>query len=119
MRPKLQACVDAIHGGVASAHIVDGRVPHSLLLELFTDAGYGTKITPGAMSLSELQRLEAAHVIGTYARLPVEIVRGEGPWVWDDEGTRVPRLAVRDLGHEPRPLPPGGRRGDPRAGGHG
>jgi len=46
MRPKLQACVDAIHGGVASAHIVDGRVPHSVLLELFTDAGYGTKITP-------------------------------------------------------------------------
>jgi acetylglutamate kinase len=46
MRPKLQACVDAIHGGVSSAHIVDGRVPHSLLLELFTDAGQGTKIGP-------------------------------------------------------------------------
>jgi acetylglutamate kinase len=46
MRPKLQACVDAIHGGVTSAHIVDGRVPHSLLLELFTDAGIGTKIRP-------------------------------------------------------------------------
>jgi acetylglutamate kinase len=44
MRPKLQACVDAIHGGVTFAHIVDGRVPHSLLLELFTDAGIGTKI---------------------------------------------------------------------------
>lgn len=44
MRPKLQACVDAIHGGVTYAHIVDGRVPHSLLLELFTDAGIGTKI---------------------------------------------------------------------------
>ena len=44
MRPKLQACVDAIHGGVSFAHIIDGRVPHSLLLELFTDAGVGTKI---------------------------------------------------------------------------
>ena len=44
MRPKLQACVDAIHGGVTFAHIVDGRVPHSLLLELFTDAGIGTKV---------------------------------------------------------------------------
>jgi acetylglutamate kinase len=44
MRPKLAACVDAIHGGVSFAHIVDGRVPHSLLLELFTDAGQGTKI---------------------------------------------------------------------------
>jgi acetylglutamate kinase len=46
MRPKLQACVDAIHGGVGYAHIIDGRVPHSLLLELFTDAGIGTKIRP-------------------------------------------------------------------------
>jgi acetylglutamate kinase len=44
MRPKLAACLDAIHGGVSYAHIVDGRVPHSLLLELFTDAGQGTKI---------------------------------------------------------------------------
>jgi acetylglutamate kinase len=44
MRPKLQACVEAIQGGVGSAHIIDGRVPHSLLLELFTDAGIGTKI---------------------------------------------------------------------------
>jgi acetylglutamate kinase len=46
MRPKLQACLEAIHGGVSHAHIVDGRVPHSLLLELFTDAGQGTKIGP-------------------------------------------------------------------------
>ena len=46
MRPKLKACLDAIHGGVTFAHIVDGRVAHSLLLELFTDAGIGTKIRP-------------------------------------------------------------------------
>jgi acetylglutamate kinase len=44
MRPKLAACLEAIHGGVSCAHIVDGRVEHSLLLELFTDAGQGTKI---------------------------------------------------------------------------
>jgi acetylglutamate kinase len=44
MRPKLQACVESIHGGVTAAHIVDGRVPHSILLELFTDEGIGTKI---------------------------------------------------------------------------
>jgi acetylglutamate kinase len=43
MRPKLAACVQAINGGVNSAHIIDGRIPHSLLLELFTDAGIGTK----------------------------------------------------------------------------
>jgi acetylglutamate kinase len=46
MRPKLGACVDAIRGGSQSAHIVDGRKPHSLLLELFTDAGIGTMVTP-------------------------------------------------------------------------
>src|SRR5215204_760470 len=46
MRPKLRACLDAIYGGVTYAHIVDGRVPHSLLLELFTNAGIGTKVRP-------------------------------------------------------------------------
>jgi acetylglutamate kinase len=45
MRPKLAACVEAIASGVEAAHIVDGRRPHTLLLELFTDAGIGTKIT--------------------------------------------------------------------------
>jgi acetylglutamate kinase len=44
MRPKLRACLDALSGGATYAHIVDGRVPHSVLLELFTDAGIGTKI---------------------------------------------------------------------------
>ena len=44
MRPKLEACVEAIDAGVSAAHIVDGRTPHSLLLELFTDEGIGTKI---------------------------------------------------------------------------
>jgi acetylglutamate kinase len=46
MRPKLEACVEAIRGGVQHAHIIDGRRPHSLLLELFTDAGIGSKVTP-------------------------------------------------------------------------
>lgn len=44
MNPKLRACVEAIQGGVGAAHIIDGREPHSLLLELFTDEGIGTKI---------------------------------------------------------------------------
>lgn len=47
MRPKLAACVSAVERGVTSAHIVDGRKPHSLLLELFTDEGIGTKIVDG------------------------------------------------------------------------
>jgi acetylglutamate kinase len=44
MRPKLAACVEAIQGGANSAHIIDGRIAHTLLLELFTNAGIGTKI---------------------------------------------------------------------------
>jgi acetylglutamate kinase len=44
MRPKLEACVSALEGGVPNAHIIDGRQPHSLLLELFTDRGIGTKL---------------------------------------------------------------------------
>ena len=46
MRPKLEACVTAVEDGVGAAHIIDGRLPHSLLLELFTDEGIGTKIWP-------------------------------------------------------------------------
>jgi len=46
MRPKLEACLRALAGGVRHAHILDGRHPHSLLLELFTDEGTGTKLWP-------------------------------------------------------------------------
>jgi acetylglutamate kinase len=46
MRPKLEACVQALQGGVENAYIIDGRQPHSLLLELFTREGIGTKLWP-------------------------------------------------------------------------
>ena len=46
MIPKVQACVDAVEAGVGSAHMVDGRIPHGLLLELFTDMGIGTMVLP-------------------------------------------------------------------------
>ncbi len=44
MIPKVKACMAAIKGGVKKAHIIDGRIPHSLLLEIFTDQGIGTEI---------------------------------------------------------------------------
>ena len=44
MIPKLQSCLQAIAGGVPRAHMIDGRLPHSMLIELFTDAGIGTMI---------------------------------------------------------------------------
>ncbi len=46
MVPKMSACLRAVRGGVPRAHVLDGRVPHSLLLELFTDEGVGTMIYP-------------------------------------------------------------------------
>ncbi len=44
MIPKLEACITAIEGGVERAHLIDGRVPHSLLIEIFTDSGIGTMV---------------------------------------------------------------------------
>ena len=52
MIPKVRSCIEAIKAGAASAHLLDGRVAHVLLLELFTDAGIGTMVTPDH---SELQ----------------------------------------------------------------
>ncbi|HZW82946.1 MAG TPA: acetylglutamate kinase [Candidatus Deferrimicrobium sp.] len=45
MIPKIQCCVQAIAGGVGKVHIIDGRLPHAILLEIFTDEGIGTMVT--------------------------------------------------------------------------
>ncbi len=47
MIPKVSCCVQALHDGVTSAHILDGRLMHSILLEILTDQGIGTMVTPG------------------------------------------------------------------------
>jgi acetylglutamate kinase len=44
MLPKMEACLRAVRGGVSTAHVIDGRVPHALLLEVFTDSGVGTMV---------------------------------------------------------------------------
>jgi len=46
MIPKMEACLRAVKGGVPAAHVVDGRVPHSILLEVFTSEGFGTMVVP-------------------------------------------------------------------------
>lgn len=46
MIPKMRACIDAVNGGVAKAAIIDGRQPHSVLLEIFTEEGIGTEVVP-------------------------------------------------------------------------
>ncbi|GIH79143.1 acetylglutamate kinase [Planobispora longispora] len=50
MVPKMEACLSAVQGGVPQAHVLDGRVPHAVLLEIFTDEGIGTMVLPGAAS---------------------------------------------------------------------
>jgi len=49
MVPKMEACLRAVRGGVASAHVLDGRVPHAVLLEIFTDEGIGTMVRAKAL----------------------------------------------------------------------
>src|SRR5262249_49036345 len=44
--PKMEACLRAVKGGGPAAHVVDGRVPHSILLEVFTEEGFGTMVVP-------------------------------------------------------------------------
>jgi len=53
MIPKIESCVAAVRGGVGRPHILDGRVPHVLLLELFTDAGIGTMVTLGPAAAAD------------------------------------------------------------------
>jgi acetylglutamate kinase len=48
MIPKVAACLQAVRSGAGSAHVLDGRLPHVLLLEIFTDEGVGTMITAKA-----------------------------------------------------------------------
>ncbi|WP_028649106.1 acetylglutamate kinase [Nocardiopsis sp. CNT312] len=62
MLPKMEACLHAVEGGVPQAHIIDGRIPHSLLLEVFTDQGVGTMVAD--------EELEAAHLAGNRGPRP-------------------------------------------------
>jgi acetylglutamate kinase len=50
MIPKVACCIEALHAGVRATHVIDGRVAHALLLEIFTDIGIGTQIARGAVS---------------------------------------------------------------------
>jgi acetylglutamate kinase len=53
MAPKMEACLRAVRGGVPQAHVLDGRVAHSVLLEVFTDSGVGTMVLPDPASTGE------------------------------------------------------------------
>jgi acetylglutamate kinase len=53
MIPKMAACLSAVRGGVPQAHVLDGRLPHAILLEIFTDSGIGTMVVPDTPEVHE------------------------------------------------------------------
>lgn len=61
MIPKVEACLESLRAGVAKTHMIDGRVRHSLLLEIYTDRGVGTQITLAAAGQSDFGRPAARH----------------------------------------------------------
>jgi len=56
MIPKVECCIDALRKGVAATHIIDGRVRHALLLEIFTREGVGTEVVQRAARITDLKR---------------------------------------------------------------
>ena len=110
MIPKMEACLTAVEGGVPRAHVLDGRLSHAILLEIFTDSGIGTMVIPAdtrrrrPVSESEAlrQRFEAAMMVN-YGTPPLALARGEGSRVWDADGNRyldlIAGIAVSALGH--------------------
>ena len=106
MVPKAKACVSAVRAGVGRAHILDGRVPHALLLELLTDEGIGTMVTLDATptpARRPVQSADRSALMATYPDPPVEFAKGRGTELWDSDGNRyldfLCGIAVTSLGH--------------------
>ena len=112
MIPKMEACLTAVRGGVPQAHVVDGRQPHAVLLEIFTDSGTGTMVVPDSTARKAgttvsatdvLQKRFEAALMPNYGVPQVALTRGEGCRVWDADGREYLDLfagiAVSSLGH--------------------
>ena len=110
MVPKMGACLQAVQGGVPRATVVDGREPHAVLLELFTDEGVGTQVLPGvatktrkATAHEHCRERYAAALMNTFGPPQLVLVRGKGAHVWDEDGNEYVDLlggiAVNALGH--------------------
>ncbi len=124
MIPKMEACLRAVRGGVPEATVIDGRLRHSVLLEVFTPEGVGTMVLPdrphartrrggrvvttdtharsGTGQATWSRRYEGA-VMNTFGPPQRVLVRGEGAYVWDADGARyldlLAGIAVNALGH--------------------
>ena len=56
MIPKVECCIGALRAGAGAAHVIDGRVRHAVLLEVFTDAGVGTEVVQNAARAIDMKR---------------------------------------------------------------
>lgn len=102
MLPKLNNCIDAIEHGVSRVHILDGRIPHCLLLEIFTNKGIGTAILSneaerfmiqtfnenfgGKMDTKTIIETAEEHLIHTYNRYQIVLDKGDGVHLYDTDG---------------------------------
>ena len=120
MIPKVASCIHAVRNGVGRAHILDGRIAHVLLLEIFTDEGIGTMVmqrTNGtAVSAIASARPRRSPFMPVFAPPPASFVRGSGTELWDDRRQPLPRLPVRPRRDVARSRQPGRspRRSRPR-----
>ena len=104
MLPKVDACMTALKGGVRKAHIIDGRIEHSILLEIFTVQGVGTEIIHKEGSAFEaLKKDYDDFVCQNYTRIPICITKGRGSWIEDLQGNTILDMfsgwAVSGIGH--------------------
>lgn len=84
MMPKVECCIEALKKGVGNVIIMDGRVPHSILMELLTNEGAGTMFTQkNDMSVKQKDK---EYIASTYNRFPVVLSHGKGSIVYDDKG---------------------------------
>ena len=116
MIPKMEACLRAVRGGVPQAHVLDGRVPHALLLEVFTARGRRDDGGPMSASNDLAAALASAALMNTYGTPAAGPRPRRGRQVWDADGTRYLDLRRRHRRQLARPRAPGCRRGGDRAG---
>ena len=103
----MQNCIDAIENGVSRVHILDGRIPHCLLLEIFTNKGIGTAILKDeevgfTMKNNYIETAEQS-LLHTYNRYQIVLEKGEGVYLYDTEGKKyldfATGIAVCSLGY--------------------
>jgi hypothetical protein len=137
MVPKMEGCLHAVRNGVTTARVIDGRVQHSILLEIFTDEGIGTMVVPDELDREvrqeevrqdrqeaggcrmtaneELTQRWQGALMNNYGTPKLPSSAARAPSSVDADGNGVRRLRRRDRGQRARPRPPGDRRGRQQA----